>query len=313
MVDMRKRAMKDEMKRNLEYERKMQTMDSPWGKPGPGGTTWRNPRNVGLNFSNSMGWTDNDIFTKLHLEHKRYKRSSLALPNVKRDDDSKEKYTSDKETMKSNDVKLPDIKQTNSPKTKCQEEHRKEPNKTSNGKELKEDGSATIVKEKVKSNKKKKFVKRLSNGEKIKRLVPEDDDKEDGNKGSGNVRDGNQLTPEERILRMTGGVELVPLLARRRRVGARTLHSSDVTRPPDQLCQWREILNEDYLRELKHQMTVKSQKKEETRLNSAESVRLHHATWESLWGRPGHGAPQRGRYARSNLARLLYVTPLVNK
>lgn len=29
-------------------------MDSPWGKPGPGGTTWRNPRDVGLNFSKSM-------------------------------------------------------------------------------------------------------------------------------------------------------------------------------------------------------------------------------------------------------------------
>lgn len=185
---------------------------------------------------NFQGWTDNDIFTKLHLEHKRYKRSSLALPIVKRDDDSKEKSTPDKETMKSSEVKLPDIKQTNSPKTKSQEERREESN--SNGKEVKEDGSVTTVKEKVKSNKKKKFVKRLSNGEKIKRLVPEEDNVEDGNKGSENVRDGNQLTPEERILSVTGGIELVPLLARRRRVGARTLPSSDVTRPPDQLCQY---------------------------------------------------------------------------
>lgn len=29
-------------------------MEGPWGKPGPGGTSWRNPRDIGLNFSKSM-------------------------------------------------------------------------------------------------------------------------------------------------------------------------------------------------------------------------------------------------------------------
>lgn len=29
-------------------------MEGPWGKPGPGGTVWRNPRDIGLNFSKSM-------------------------------------------------------------------------------------------------------------------------------------------------------------------------------------------------------------------------------------------------------------------
>lgn len=29
-------------------------MEGPWGKPGPGGTVWRNPRDIGQNFSKSM-------------------------------------------------------------------------------------------------------------------------------------------------------------------------------------------------------------------------------------------------------------------
>lgn len=29
-------------------------MDGPWGRPGPGGTTWRNPRDIGLHFAKSM-------------------------------------------------------------------------------------------------------------------------------------------------------------------------------------------------------------------------------------------------------------------
>lgn len=69
------------------------------------------------------------------------------------------------------------------------------------------------------------------------------------NTDSANVGE-KKPTPEATILRVTGGVELVPLLARRRRVGARTLHSSDVTRPPDQYCQY--VSNNTYI----HYMTI---------------------------------------------------------
>lgn len=99
-------------------------------------------------------------------------------------------------------------------------------------------------KEKGKRNpKKKKFVKRLSNGDRIPKRISSSDESDNGPLRA--IRDGESLnvgekkpTPEAAILRMTGGVELVPLLARRRRVGARTLPSSDVTRPPDQHCQY---------------------------------------------------------------------------
>ncbi|XP_045765676.1 uncharacterized protein LOC123867612 [Maniola jurtina] len=295
MVVKRQKALDEEIRRDMEYERKMQTMDGPWGKPGPGGAIWRNPRDIGLNFSKSMGWTDNEIFDKMKGEHKRYKRSSLFLPKVKTADDESKHDVNNKENVKPSSVeKLPDIgKQTSpevSPEGRRKSDESKEVKPVKNGKTKR-------------SPKKNVFVKRLSNGERVRKTLPDDE------VDNGDACGEKKPTPEATILRLTGGIELVPLLARRRRVGARTLPSSDVTRPPEQSCEWRE-LSVDYLRELKHQMRVKCQQKEESRRDSAESVRRHHATWASLWGRPGHGAPQlRGRYARSNLAQLLYVAP----
>ncbi|KAI5646536.1 hypothetical protein NE865_01469 [Phthorimaea operculella] len=256
MVDKRHKAMRDEKKRDRDYERKMQAMDGPWGKPGPGGTTWRNPRDVGLNFSKSMGWTDNEIFDKLQGDHRRYKRSSLTLPQVKRVDDAKED-SSDKENVKPSNVeKLPEIKQATSPKESNQEVCRKvsaenkEPQKSENKNKTK------------KPPKKSKFVKRLSNGERVQRIVPEDDSSEDINNNkcdNGASVNGNglekKLTPEATILRVTGGIELVPLLARRRRIGARTLPSTDVTRPSDEHCQYVLYLAMVYKNVLKKNLT----------------------------------------------------------
>ncbi|CAH0702921.1 unnamed protein product [Spodoptera exigua] len=229
-------------------------------------------------------------------------KSSLTLPKVKGDDDFRED-TPNKENVRPHDVeKLPNIKYGASSQRKSPEQRR-----FSLDVKVKHEISYGGNGEDRRSPKKTRFVKRLSNGDKVTKLII--DDSYDG--GDEMVVE-KKPTPEAAILRVTGGVELVPLLARRRRVGARTLPSSDVTRPADQSCQWRESLNMDYLRELKQQMKVKCIQKEEHRRDSAESVRKHHETWESLWGRQGHGAPLRGKYARNNLAQLLYVAPLTN-
>ncbi|XP_053604047.1 uncharacterized protein LOC128671536 isoform X2 [Plodia interpunctella] len=330
MVDKRRKAINEAMKEKLEYERKMHTMEGPWGRPGPGGTTWRNPRDIGLNFSKSMGWTDNEIFNKMTGDQKRYKRSSPTLPKVKRDDDSKENAQQIEvlRTSASEVEKLPDINKTNSANRKSREDknttHEQEVKESKAPSENTTHVKSPNSKNKVKNSNghrkgdrsppKSKFVKRLSNGERVQKVVPgEDCETRTQTNADQPIVYEKKPTPEAAILGLTGGVELVPLLARRRRVGARTLPSSDVTRPPEQFCEWREMLNMDYLRELKHQMRVKCEQKEESRKDSAESVRRHHETWASLWGRPGHGAPQcRGKYARSNLARLLYVAPLGN-
>ncbi|KPI91291.1 hypothetical protein RR46_14795 [Papilio xuthus] len=291
MVEERNKVIRDEMRHNLEYERKMHTMAGPWGKPGPGGVVWRNPRNIGLNFSKSMGWTNNEMFDKLKGEHNGYKRSSLTLPVVKRDDDLKDRG-SDGQNKSSTIEKLPDISNQSSPNInidagKVCDSPLKESNGPYNGNKTHRKGK----------------VKRLCNGRRDTKSIVDDID------NAANAIE-KKPTPEGTIQRMTGGIELVPLLARGRRVGARTLPSSDVTRPPEQTCQWREILDVDYLKQLKQQMRAKSVLKEESRRDSAERVVRHHATWSSWWGRPGHGAPQRGRYARNNLAQLLYMPPL---
>lgn len=40
----------------------------PWGRPGPGGAPWRDPKNVGQNFLKSMGWTTKDTLRNMNSE-----------------------------------------------------------------------------------------------------------------------------------------------------------------------------------------------------------------------------------------------------
>lgn len=79
--------------------------------------------------------------------------------------------------------------------------------------------------------------RKLPNGENIRCIVPDDYYNNCPNMEDVTNYKEKKPTPEAAILSVTGGVELVPLLARRRRVGARTLPSSDVTRPPEDSCQ----------------------------------------------------------------------------
>ncbi|CAK9800461.1 hypothetical protein ANTQUA_LOCUS2461 [Anthophora quadrimaculata] len=38
----------------------------PWGRPGPGGVPWRDPKLLGVHFLESMGWTSNSTIERLH-------------------------------------------------------------------------------------------------------------------------------------------------------------------------------------------------------------------------------------------------------
>lgn len=160
------------------------------------------------------------------------------MPKVKREDDSSDDIPPDKENVKPSSVeKLPDIEQTNSASKKQRRKHTDEKQETPKEVQHKDNG-----KNKRSTNKKGKFVKRLSNGERLKRVVPDEDIHKpiltNVSKGDSTSMGDKKLTPDTTILRLTGGIELVPLLARRRRVGARTLPSSDVTRPPEQSCEY---------------------------------------------------------------------------
>ncbi|CAL1674208.1 unnamed protein product [Lasius platythorax] len=43
---------------------------TPWGRPGPGGAPWRDPKLLGARFLESMGWTSNSIIDRLYNGNK---------------------------------------------------------------------------------------------------------------------------------------------------------------------------------------------------------------------------------------------------
>lgn len=201
-----------------------------------------------------QGWTDNEMLNKLKGDQGQ-KSSSHTLPKVKydlRDQDYADKHYGKENTEPQ---KLPGIYKTNSAtakkETKLDElDHRYNIGEIDTKNEISganpirpESNSASrqVIGYKTKQRKSAKkshfdFTK-LPNGENIRCIVP--DDYYNNCPSMENVTNykEKQPTPEAAILSVTGGVELVPLLARRRRVGARTLPSSDVTRPPEDSCQ----------------------------------------------------------------------------
>ncbi|CAG5075763.1 Protein of unknown function [Cotesia congregata] len=108
--------------------------------------------------------------------------------------------------------------------------------------------------------------------------------------------------------KLTGGIELVPLLT------ARKCHSNpikyittDATRPGYILDSHRSlnIENRDYTAALSEQISRKRERILEEKRLEQESCRRHFDTWRKLWGRPGHGAPIDHAY-RNDLHAILY-------
>lgn len=64
------------MKSNAIFQLKQEEND-PWGKPGPGGAPWRDPRNVGQNFMKSMGWSTKDTLRSMKSDMNQLK----SIPN----------------------------------------------------------------------------------------------------------------------------------------------------------------------------------------------------------------------------------------
>ncbi|KAL1132585.1 hypothetical protein AAG570_010537, partial [Ranatra chinensis] len=119
-------------------------------------------------------------------------------------------------------------------------------------------------------------------------------------------------TPEEHL---TGGVELVPLLARRRSFKKHMqLPSTDVTRmsKTDGHVSWKDVRDpHDYLRDLNSQVNQKQVLIQEAKKEDLVESRKHFETWCGLWGRPGHGAPKQVK-VKENLQKMLYPRPPAN-
>ncbi|XP_043496870.1 uncharacterized protein LOC122520713 isoform X1 [Polistes fuscatus] len=128
-------------------------------------------------------------------------------------------------------------------------------------------------------------------------------------------RDTKGLYNEEvQVYKLTGGVELVPLLTSRRYHSQPEnirYHATDITRPGymiESLPSF-EVTNREYIAELAEQIRWKRDRACEERNEEQESCRRHFDTWRKLWGRPGHGAPI-DHVNRNNLYNILYRSPI---
>ncbi|KAL1400683.1 hypothetical protein pipiens_007236, partial [Culex pipiens pipiens] len=125
---------------------------------------------------------------------------------------------------------------------------------------------------------------------------------------------GARAAPPTRNCMITGGVELVPLLAKRRsQPRPISLGTTDVTKIDKYSSNGKFYAthpNEDpaYLHELCSQMDQKQHRTENSRAAEFETSRQHFETWSTFWGRPGHGAPLPNKN-KLNLDNLLYAAP----
>ncbi|XP_063988860.1 uncharacterized protein LOC135168514 isoform X1 [Diachasmimorpha longicaudata] len=119
---------------------------------------------------------------------------------------------------------------------------------------------------------------------------------------------------EMQMYKLTGGVELVPLLTTRRHYShpscTRYL-TTDATRPGYTIDSLRSVNigNREHITALTEQMHRKRERALEERRVEQEGCRRHFDTWKKLWGRPGHGAPM-DHYYRTNLHSILYRMPV---
>ncbi|PSN55151.1 hypothetical protein C0J52_00643 [Blattella germanica] len=122
----------------------------------------------------------------------------------------------------------------------------------------------------------------------------------------------NKEAEMERKL-VLGGVELVPLLARRRAASDRhPLKSTDVTKTKTTngpLNLHRAAGAHQYTQELSQQVFTKQQRVQKARQDDVESCRRHFETWQHFWGRPGHGAPREVK-VKGNIDVLLHRLPV---
>ncbi|XP_051161016.1 uncharacterized protein LOC127281370 [Leptopilina boulardi] len=121
---------------------------------------------------------------------------------------------------------------------------------------------------------------------------------------------GKAYNEEVQVYRLTGGVELVPLLTCRRHYSQSQpiRHLITDARKSSYTLETLRALaatNREYIAELADQIRRKRERNVEEQRMEKERCRRHFDTWKSLWGKPGHGAPI-DHVQRSNLYNILY-------
>ncbi|XP_073818261.1 uncharacterized protein isoform X2 [Musca autumnalis] len=268
-------------KKTLEKIEKPTSKD-PWGKPGPGGKPWRSPKSVGTTFMKSLGWTNKEMLKDLDQDNpvtpaeKPTFRKSRATRKATR--------CCDMCTCKCPAMTSSPIKPLQKPLAPAA------PSKT----------TATEAKPKI--------CPRLMRHNKAAAAA---DTTTDNSAHPTNRQCGDATT----ITTNGNGVELVPLLARRRAYNRPiSLSTTDITKRTasnDRLHTSDGIgvaSNLLYQHDLNTQVAMKRRSISLARQYDRELANQHFMTFDTFWGRPGHGA-QAGNTRKLKLNNLLYGTP----
>uniref|UniRef100_A0A182PE99 Uncharacterized protein n=1 Tax=Anopheles epiroticus TaxID=199890 RepID=A0A182PE99_9DIPT len=273
----------------------------PWGKPGPGGKPWRPPKNVGHNFMKSMGWTNKETLQDLDLE---------LVNRMQRQLEEENRFLKRFSNCCSRCV------------CQCISNTLEQAGPAAGGGSAGAGGArdaikyhqsppATAPQPLPPAPPTDRRVARLCNQQSQQQQQqspqqqPSQQQQQAGN--GGGRRNGGRVPPTRNCM-ITGGVELVPLLAKRRsQPRPISLGTTDVTKIDKYTANGSLARRTDdgYLTDLCNQMSQKQRKVETVRAMEFETSRQHFETWSSFWGRPGHGAPLPNKN-KLNLDNLLY-------
>lgn len=301
----------------------------PWGRPGPGGSPWRPQKNVGCQFMRSMGWTDQKLLRAMDSEtHSAFRNPYEKIPqpvNPKKIREDARRPLKCCNVCNCCCYLRKQMYQTNPPPapppTSCAVDSTTQniPAPPTTAVAPRPPLPETVHVSRL------RIRRECHGGDNVTPKVTEVRPKQV------TMNSKKPVEFRSRAYMISEGVELVPLLAKRRSQPRSTsLSTTDVTKyrepPPWQdygiqylndLCKQmkrkqhdtdvsgRRIINNGY-----HKFTNSpSYTPQNSRMNDVQSSQQHFDTWSSLWGRPGHGAP-RDIKNKLNLDELLYKLPL---
>ncbi|XP_058127627.1 uncharacterized protein LOC131291290 [Anopheles ziemanni] len=279
----------------------------PWGKAGPGGKPWRPPRNVGHNFMKSMGWTNKETLQDLDLE---------LVSRMQRQLEEENRFLKRFSNCCSRCV-CQCVSNSLEPQTGAggsagagmsgasqRAKYHTTPPATAPGPQSSSHEPPAALHDS------QRRVPRLCNqpGQQGSQQQQQPSQQPATNSSQTQPARRNGRVPPTRNCMITGGVELVPLLAKRRsQPRPISLGTTDVTKIDKYTSNGSLARRADdrYLTDLCSQMNQKQRKVETVRAMEFETSRQHFETWSSFWGRPGHGAPLPSKN-KHNLDNLLY-------
>ncbi|XP_058816387.1 uncharacterized protein LOC131679664 isoform X2 [Topomyia yanbarensis] len=295
------RAELDRIVADKENRQKARSSDSdgksnggPWGKPGPGGKPWRPPKNVGHNFMKSMGWTNKETLQDLDID---------IVTRMQRQLEEENKYLKKFSNCCDRCV-CQCISNSLTPVANGSIGSAKMSRTTVSPPRVLMAPPATAPSQPMRYEANPSTDKITDR--RVPRLCQQGQPNTPGRAPI--AKKGAKITPTRNCM-ITGGVELVPLLAKRRsQQRPISLGTTDITKIDKYSSNGSTVRHsgDEYLHELNRQMNQKQRKIESCRVVEFETSKQHFETWSSFWGRPGHGAPLPNKN-KLNLDNLLYA------